>query len=106
MQQLPWITKTLEIKNKIEPQAKVIFKSVLLNLYYHGNDSITYHTGAEPELGKNPIIATLNFGDTRKFQLRHINTKEKLEIKLAHGSLIIMQGELQYFCQHYVTKTK
>ena len=105
LQPLPWTTDILAIKNKIEPQAKVIFNSVLLNRYRDGNDSISWHTDAEPELGKNPIIASVNFGDTRKFQLRHINTKEKLEIELSHGSLLIMQGELQHFWQHQVPKT-
>ncbi len=106
LQPLPWTTEILAIKNKIEPQAKVIFNSVLLNRYRDGNDSISWHTDAEPELGKNPLIASVNFGDTRKFQLRHINTKEKLEIELSHGSLLIMQGELQHFWQHQVPKTK
>jgi hypothetical protein len=49
--------------------------------------------------------ASVNFGATRKFQLRHIKTKEKLEIELTHGSLLIMQGELQHFWQHQVPKT-
>lgn len=101
----PWNEELLEIKNKIEPKASVTFNSVLLNRYRNGNDSISWHTDAEKELGKNPIIASVNFGATRKFQLRHIHTKEKLEIELAHGSLLIMQGELQHFWQHQVPKT-
>lgn len=101
-----WNEELVSIKSKIEPITKVEFNSVLLNRYRDGNDSISWHTDAEPELGKNPIIASVNFGDTRKFQLRHINTKEKLEIELSHGSLLIMQGELQHFWQHQVPKTK
>ena len=101
----PWNEELLEIKNKIEPKALVNFNSVLLNRYRNGNDSISWHTDAEKELGKNPIIASVNFGATRKFQLRHIHTKEKLEIELTHGSLLIMQGELQHFWQHQVPKT-
>lgn len=100
-----WSEELIEIKNKIEPLAKVKFNSVLLNLYRSGNDSISWHTDAEKELGKNPVIASVNFGATRKFQLRHIKTKEKLEIELTHGSLLIMQGELQHFWQHQVPKT-
>jgi len=102
----PWNEELLEIKNKIEPKALVNFNSVLLNRYRNGNDSISWHTDAEPELGKNPIIASVNFGATRTFQLRHIQTKEKLEIELSHGSLLIMQGELQHFWQHQIPKTK
>jgi len=102
---LPWSTNLLEIKNRIEPKAGVIFNSVLLNRYRDGNDSISWHTDAEPELGRNPVIASVNFGETRNFQLRHIETKEKIEIELVHGSLLIMQGELQHFWQHQVPKT-
>lgn len=101
----PWIIEILEIKNRIEPKSNVIFNSVLLNLYRNGKDSISWHTDAEPELGKNPVIASVNFGAARKFQLRHIKTKEKLEIELTHGSLLIMQGELQHYWQHQVPKS-
>ena len=102
---LPWSSNLLDIKNKIEPKACVTFNSVLLNRYRDGNDSISWHTDAEPELGKNPIIASVNFGETRNFQLRHVNTKEKIEIELIHGSLLIMQGELQHYWQHQIPKT-
>jgi alkylated DNA repair dioxygenase AlkB len=100
-----WTKELLEIKNKIEPIAKTQFNSVLLNQYRNGNDSISWHTDAEKELGINPIIGSVNFGATRRFQLRHIETKEKIEIELTHGSLLIMQGQLQHFWQHQVPKT-
>ena len=100
-----WNEELVSIKSKIEPIAKVDFNSVLLNRYRDGNDSISWHTDAEKELGINPVIASVNFGAKRKFQLRHIKTKEKLEIELTHGSLLIMQGELQHFWQHQVPKT-
>jgi alkylated DNA repair dioxygenase AlkB len=100
-----WTMDILAIKAKIEPISNAIFNSVLLNLYRDGNDSISWHTDAERELGVNPIIASVNFGETRSFQMRHIRTKEKLSIELSHGSLLIMEGELQHFWQHQVPKT-
>lgn len=100
-----WNEELISIKRKIEPITKVEFNSVLLNLYRDGNDSISWHTDAEKELGINPVIGSVNFGATRKFQLRHIKTKEKLEIELTHGSLLVMQGELQHYWQHQVPKT-
>jgi alkylated DNA repair dioxygenase AlkB len=105
LQPLPWTPDILKIKNTIEPVAQTEFNSVLLNLYRSGNDSISWHTDAEKELGINPVIASVNFGATRKFQLKHLNTKEKLEIELTHGSLLIMQGQLQHFWQHQIPKT-
>lgn len=102
----PWNKELLEIKNKIEPKSGVTFNSVLLNLYRDGNDSISWHTDAEKELGQNPIIASVNLGAERKFQLRHRDTNEKIEIILQHGSVLVMKGELQHYWQHQVPKTK
>ena len=101
-----WIQPLLEIKQQVEAKAGVVFNSVLLNLYRDGNDSISWHTDAEKELGKNPIIASVNFGATRKFQLRHDETNENIVLNLSHGSLLIMQGELQHYWKHQVPKTK
>jgi alkylated DNA repair dioxygenase AlkB len=102
----PWNKELMEIKKLIEPICNVEFNSVLLNLYRDGNDSISWHTDAEKELGINPVIASVNFGAERIFQLRHIETNERIDIPLKHGSLLIMQGELQHFWQHQVPKTK
>jgi alkylated DNA repair dioxygenase AlkB len=102
---VPWLPELIEIRNRIEPIAKVSFNRVLLNLYRHGRDSVGWHTDAEPELGKNPVIASVSLGAARKFQMRHMQTKEKLELELTNGSLLIMQGELQHFWQHQVPKT-
>lgn len=102
----PWSKGLLKIKEDIEEKADVNFNSVLLNRYRDGNDSISWHTDAEKELGQNPVIASVNFGAERKFQLKHKDTNEKIEILLKHGSLLIMQGELQHFWKHQVPKTK
>ena len=101
-----WTDVLLEIRGEIERKAQVSFNSVLLNLYRSGNDSISWHADAEKALGENPIIASVSFGVTRKFQLRHNETKEKIQLELGHGSLLIMKGELQHYWQHQVPKTK
>ena len=105
LQPLHWLPEMLEIKSRIEPVAEVTFNRVLLNLYRDGKDSVSWHTDAEPELGLNPVIASVSFGAARKFQLRHLHTKEKIELELTNGSLLIMQGELQHYWQHQVPKT-
>lgn len=106
LQPHPWTKELLEIKAVIEPVCEVVFNSVLLNLYRDGNDSISWHTDAEKELGKNPLIASVNFGAERKFQIRHNQTQEIIDIHLKHGSLLVMQGELQHFWKHQVPKQK
>jgi alkylated DNA repair dioxygenase AlkB len=101
-----WTPDLLQIKQAIEKECAVEFNSVLLNLYRDGNDSISWHTDAEKELGLNPVIASVNFGAERKFQIRHNDTREIREIILKHGSLLIMRGELQHFWKHQVPKQK
>ncbi|MDB9456472.1 alpha-ketoglutarate-dependent dioxygenase AlkB [Dolichospermum circinale CS-534/05] len=102
----PWNTTLQFIKSKVEEIAKVSFNSVLLNLYRHGKDSVSWHSDDEPELGKNPIIASVSFGATRRFSLRHKHYKNhKIAIDLTSGSLLLMQGETQHFWQHQIAKT-
>lgn len=103
---LPWTDELLMIKEKIEVEAKVKFSSVLINRYRDGQDYVGWHTDAEKELGKNPIIGSVNFGATRKFQLRRIDDhKEKFEVELKHGTFLVMGGATQHFWQHQVPKT-
>lgn len=106
LQPNPWSPGLLKIKEDIEPKAKVVFNSVLLNRYRNGQDSISWHTDAEKELGENPVIASVNFGAERKFQLKHKDTNERIDILLKHGSLLIMQGELQHYWKHQIPKSK
>lgn len=102
----PWTSTLLLIKNRIEEVAKVNFNSVLLNLYRDGNDGISWHTDAEKELGKNPIIGSVSFGGTRRFMFRHKNNKDlKAEVELTHGSFLLMRGTTQHFWQHQIPKT-
>jgi alkylated DNA repair dioxygenase AlkB len=106
LQPNPWTDELREIKSRIEPLTSSTFNSVLLNLYRDGNDSISWHTDAEKELGTNPIIASVNFGAERVFQLKHNSTNERISIALGHGSLLIMMGALQHHWKHQVPKTK
>ena len=83
------------------------FTSVLLNKYRDGKDSNGWHSDDEKELGINPIIASVSLGAERFFHLRHKKIKkERHKIKLAHGSLLIMGGEMQHYWQHQIAKTQ
>ncbi|MDC4318744.1 alpha-ketoglutarate-dependent dioxygenase AlkB, partial [Acinetobacter baumannii] len=101
----PWNKGLLYLKTEIEKIAKEQFNSVLLNWYRNGDDYMNWHADDEKELGKNPIIASVNFGETRDFVLKN-NQDENIKIKipLNHGTLLIMKGALQHFWQHSVPK--
>jgi alkylated DNA repair dioxygenase AlkB len=102
----PWTPTLLQVKERIEDIARVRFNSVLLNLYRHGNDGISWHTDAERELGKNPVIGSVSFGETRRFMFRHRQDQDlKAEVGLTHGSFLLMAGETQHFWQHQIPKT-
>jgi alkylated DNA repair dioxygenase AlkB len=107
LQPKPWNKGLLFIKNHINKVAGVNFNSVLMNWYRDGKDYMNWHTDAEKELGKNPVIGSINFGATRRFQLRRIgDNSEKIEMPLKHGTFLLMRGQIQHFWQHGVPKEK
>jgi alkylated DNA repair dioxygenase AlkB len=105
-QALPWTAALSEVRRRVEEAGATTFNSLLLNLYRDGNDSIGFHTDAEPELGANPVVASISLGAVRQFVMKHIDTGEKLKYDLPHGSLLIMGGTCQNHWLHGVPKTK
>ena len=104
---LPWTNELLKIKEKTEHIAKAKFNSVLLNYYRDGNDSMGWHSDDEPELGINPVIASVNFGQERRFDFRNKKDHHKKHhVNLQNGSLLIMKGDIQHHWQHQVAKSK
>ena len=96
----------IKLKHLIEQQTEHNFNAVLANCYRDQNDTVGWHSDDEPELGSEPIIASLSFGEERNFQLKHKFTGEKLNLPLTSGSLLIMAGETQQYWQHCLPKTK
>lgn len=67
----PWTPALLQVKEGVEALTQGAFNSVLLTLYRHERDSVSWHSDAEPELGPCPLIGSVSLGATRRFQLRH-----------------------------------
>lgn len=101
-----WNKGLLYIKDQISKISGIQFNSVLMNWYRNGDDYLNWHTDAEKELGKNPIIGSVNFGEERDFLIRLNDKSEKISIPLKHGTFLLMSGELQHFWQHSVPKRK
>ena len=100
-----WNKGLLFIKDKVDKVAKVQFNSVLMNWYRDGEDYMGWHKDEEKELGKNPVIGSVNFGATRRFLLRRIDDHtKKFELPLNDGSFLLMRGQIQHFWQHSVPK--
>jgi alkylated DNA repair dioxygenase AlkB len=95
-----WLPELLSIKEIIEQKFNLQFNSVLVNLYRNESDSMGYHSDNEIELGKNPTIASLSLGVTRKFNLKHKKNKSLHKMTLTEGSLLIMSGDTQNHWHH------
>lgn len=107
MEPLDWTPQLLEIKNRVEKVSNCTFNSVLINQYRDGHDSVAWHSDDEKELGENPVIASVSFGATRQFMLKHKTRKDvdSITIDLTSGSLLLMKDKSQECWLHQIPKT-
>jgi alkylated DNA repair dioxygenase AlkB len=105
---LPWLLSLAVLRRRIEQQFRERLNSVLLNCYRDGADSMGWHRDREPELGENPTIASISLGGIRRFVLQHSLQTDmaRCELRLEHGSLLLMRGATQHFWRHCVPKTR
>ncbi|WP_212630086.1 alpha-ketoglutarate-dependent dioxygenase AlkB [Pseudomonas sp. KB-10] len=104
---LPWTPLLDEIRQRVADEVGQPLNAVLLNYYRDGQDSMGWHSDAEPELGRNPLIASLNLGGSRRFDLRRVGcTRIEHSLTLEHASLLVMRGPTQHHWQHQVAKTR
>jgi alkylated DNA repair dioxygenase AlkB len=102
----PWIPELVTLRQRCEQLANTAFNSVLLNLYRDGNDAMGWHADDEPELGHEPVIASLNLGCMRRFDLRHRQSGETHQVWLPAGSLLVMAGATQQWWRHQLPRSK
>lgn len=103
---LPWSKELLELKALTEKETGESFNSCLLNLYHSGEEGMAWHSDGEADLKKNGAIGSLSLGAERKFAFRHKQSKEKVEILLEHGSLLVMKDATQTHWLHRLPPTK
>lgn len=106
LEPMGWTSELLALKERVESETNTVFNSALVNLYRTGQDSNSWHADNEPELGSDPVIASLSLGATRRFKLRHNNERKTfIDLELNHGSLLIMAGSTQSCWKHCLPKT-
>ena len=103
---LPWTAELLELKEKTEQRTGETFNSCLLNLYHDGNEGMGWHSDAEKDLQKHGAIASISLGADRKFAFKHKESKERIDVFLEHGSLLIMKDQTQDHWLHRLPPTK
>jgi len=102
-----WPNELQIIRQRVENETHIKFNAVLLNLYRNGKDGVGWHSDKTPSSNKNMNIASVTFGETRIFRLRHKFLKDipQIEIPLHHGSFLLMAGTTNSCWQHQVPKT-
>ena len=102
----PWPEALDRLRVRLDRQFGTAFNSVLCNAYRDGNDSMGWHADDEPELGSEPVIASLSLGATRRFRIRSRGDGDSVGVDLEAGSLLMMSGRSQALYQHALPKTK
>lgn len=101
-----WTPTLAALREELAARFELRFNSVLANLYRDGRDSMGWHSDDEPELGREPAIASLSFGAVRRFRFRSRETKRVvLALDLESGSLLVMRGATQRLYHHDLPKT-
>ncbi len=107
MRAAPWPAPLAALHARLDRAAGARFNAVLLNLYRDGKDSMGLHSDDEPELGIDPVIASVSLGAERRFVLvpkKKAARDRALEVTLAHGSLLVMAGTCQHHYRHGLPK--
>jgi alkylated DNA repair dioxygenase AlkB len=103
----PWPAALDALRERVGQACAVHFNSVLANLYRDGHDAMGWHSDDEPELGAQPVIASLSLGAERRFRFRRRRGRDEpahpgdtFELPLPHGSLLRMAGTTQQRYRH------
>lgn len=102
----PWPQALLPLRQRLRKELGIDFNAVLANLYRDGRDAMGWHSDDEPELGPEPVIASLSLGAARRFVLRRRDDHAvKQALVLEPGSLLVMRGVSQRDWQHALPRT-
>jgi len=102
----PWPAALRGLRERLSAELGERFNSVLANRYRDGRDAMGWHSDDEPELGAQPVIASLSLGATRRFVLkRRCDSEHRLALDLPHGSLLVMRGDTQARYRHALPRT-
>jgi alkylated DNA repair dioxygenase AlkB len=97
----PFTPSVARLIERVGERTGVPLNHVLLNRYRDGGDSMGLHADDEPELGVDPVVASVSLGAARRFVLRPRRRRlgSPLGLDLGHGALLVMGGTCQ---RHYV----
>ena len=102
----PFTNTVRALTDRVNEFAGARFNHVLLNRYRDGRDNMGMHADDEPELGPEPVVATLSLGATRRLTLlpRRPRDGERRALELPSGSLLVMRGACQRQFRHGIPR--
>jgi alkylated DNA repair dioxygenase AlkB len=93
------------LQERVSGRAAVAFNHVLVNRYRNGDDSMGLHADDEPELGDDPVVATVSLGVARTLILApRRRGEERRAFSLGHGALFVMGGSCQRHFRHGIPR--
>lgn len=101
-----WTPELWQLKNKVENLSATTYNSCLLNLYHDGTEGMGWHSDAEKTLLDNGTIASVSLGAERKFSFKHKETRQRIDVLLENGSLLLMKDTTQKKWLHRLPPTK
>lgn len=98
-----WLAQVIEQVNQKTGQS---FNAVLMNVYPAGSSvGIGFHADDEPELGSDPVVASISLGADCKFELRATHSDERVSMVLEHGDFLVMGKGCQKHYRQGIQKT-
>jgi alkylated DNA repair dioxygenase AlkB len=95
-----------DMANRVRERAPAPYNAVGMNLYRDGRDSVAMHNDKLHTLVAGQPIAIVSLGDSRRMQLKPKGTgRGRIDVELAHGSLLVMSHASQLTHDHGITKT-
>ena len=93
-----------EVAGALSRRYDVAFDRIWVNLYRDGRDSVAWHGDRNRHTHTDPLVATVSLGARRRFLLRPVGGRPRLELRPGHGDLVVMGGACQHEWEHTVPK--
>lgn len=100
---LPWPPALDTVRRRAEQAAGHPFNYALVNWYRNGDDFTGWHSDKVELHVRDTRIGIVSLGASRTLRFRATGHNEPcVEARLAHGSLVWMQGDLQRHYEHAI----
>lgn len=105
-----WTPSLIVLRTLVEQSIEMKFNCVVVNFYEDEEADLYPHSDVKyiPQLGPEPVIAAVSFGETRDFVIREGTSGKGADhiVPLSHGDLFIMKGKSQSDFRHGLPKAQ